>query len=342
MNFICWNACIYYLESKRSHLFSFDKPKSIFLPLTVQEFYDLVLKDDAPNSFGKFMTDIGDMNVETTVWEPGSGQSTSRSIHYIHPVNVPMAPPTAKAFKTQHLHKFGTTGLCLESSTIVEDVPMTDCFVVDDRLWVCTDSETNGCVISVAFQIRFVKTTLFRRIIQNATRLEFLKWWKQFEEMVTVMKGASTFVSPGEDLDAVAIELEEVTVLLEEECVGGKEPLSDALKKIRSSSHRLSLLAKRASARRVAETTATVIEDSSALQSLNSFIESFVSYFRKQSLFGSTYFPLFSLMVLNLWTYRQLTATNQILSDVDARLTQLSAENEILLSKLDSLVSFSK
>lgn len=312
----------------------------------MQEFYDLVLKDDAPNSFGKFMTDIGDMNVETTFWEPGSGQSTSRSIHYIHPVNVPMAPPTAKAFKTQNLHKFGTVGLCLESSTIVEDVPMTDCFVVDDRLWVCTDSETNGCVINVAFQIRFVKTTLFRRIIQNATRLEFLKWWKQFEEMVSVIKGASTFVSPGEDLDAVAIELEEVTVLLEEECVGDKEPLSDALKKIRSSSHRLSLLAKRASARRVAETTAIVGKDSSTLQSLNSFFESFVSYFREQSLFGNStvgiYFPLFSLMVLNLWTYRQLTATNQILSDVDARLTQLSAENAILLSKLDSLASFSK
>jgi hypothetical protein len=163
--------------------------------------------------------------------------------------------------------------------------------------------------------------------------------------MVSVIKGGSTFLSPGEDLDAVATELEEVTVLLEAECVGLKEPLSDAVKKIRSSSHRLSMVAKRASARRVAETTPKIKEDFSARQSLISSIESFVSYLREQSLFGKStvgiYAPLFSLMLLNLWTYRQLTTTNQILSDVDARLTQLSIENAILLSKLDRLASFS-
>eukprot|EP00804_Cyclotella_cryptica_P023991 CCRYP_010081-RA/>CCRYP_010081-RA protein AED:0.28 eAED:0.28 QI:381/1/1/1/1/1/2/66/585 len=334
-----------FCNGKKQNAFDEVAIQSVFLRLTVQEFYDLVLKDDAPNSFGKFMTNIGDMNVETTFWEPGSGQSTSRSIHYIHPVNVPMAPPTAKAFKTQNLYKFGTFGLCLESSTIVEDVPMTDCFVVDDRLWVRKDSETNGCVVNVTFQIRFVKTTMFRRIIQNATRLEFLKWWKQFEEMVSLIKGASTIVSPGEDLDAVATELEEVTMLLEEESVGLKEPLSDALKKIRSSSHRLSMVAKRASVRRVTKTSRKVREDLSACQYLTSSVDCFVSYLKEKSQFGITalgsFAPILFLMLLNMWTNRQLAMTNQILSDVDARLTQLSAENAILLSKLDRLESFS-
>ncbi len=115
------------------------------------------------------MRDIGELNVVTTPWdatrvpaEPATPESTSRSIHYTHPVNVPMAPPTAKAIKQQQFYKFGNAGLWLETCTIVEDVPMTDCFVVEDRLWVHGASdESKGCVLSVTFQIRFVKGTIY-------------------------------------------------------------------------------------------------------------------------------------------------------------------------------------
>lgn len=72
----------------------------IALSLTVDELYELVLRDNAPNSIGKFMTGNGDFDVETTLWEPTNAQRMTRTIHYTHPVNVPMAPPSAKAFKT--------------------------------------------------------------------------------------------------------------------------------------------------------------------------------------------------------------------------------------------------
>jgi hypothetical protein len=163
--------------------------------MSVDEFYNYVLADDADHSFTNFMRNIGELDVETTKWElsignmpPNNGTldtsslSLSRTINYIHPVNSPMAPPTAKARKQQTIHKFGTAGICVESCTVVEEVPMADCFVVDDRLWVSNTSQ--GCVLSVTFQIRFVKGTLFRRIIENQTRKEYQSFWDQFSIMV--------------------------------------------------------------------------------------------------------------------------------------------------------------
>jgi hypothetical protein len=149
------------------------------------------------------MRNIGELDVDTTKWELGiptsSSLSSSRTIHYIHPVNSPMAPPTAKARKQQTLHKFGNKqGICVESCTVVEEVPMADCFVVDDRLWVHKTSQ--GCVMSVTFQIRFVKGTLFRRIIENQTRKEYQSFWDQFSIMVQSLVES-------QDKDAATVEM---------------------------------------------------------------------------------------------------------------------------------------
>jgi hypothetical protein len=171
--------------------------QSLALSMSVDEFYNHVLADDADHSFTYFMCNIGELDVDTTKWElsmantlPNNGStsavsstlSSSRIISYIHPVNSPMAPPTAKARKQQTIHKFGPAGICVESCTVVEEVPMADCFVVDDRLWVHKTSQ--GCVLSVTFQIRFIKSTLFRRIIENQTRKEYQSFWDQFSSMV--------------------------------------------------------------------------------------------------------------------------------------------------------------
>lgn len=181
--------------------------------MSVDEFYNYVLADNADHSFTNFMRNIGELDVETTKWgqllenppptndgttSAVSSLSSSRTINYIHPVNSPLAPPTAKAVKQQTLHKFGTAGICVESCTVVEEVPMADCFVVDDRLWVHKTSQ--GCVMSVTFQIRFVKGTLFRRIIENQTRKEYQSFWDQFSIMVQSLVES-------QDKDAATVEM---------------------------------------------------------------------------------------------------------------------------------------
>ena len=107
--------------------------------MSVDEFYQRVVKNDAADSIGKFMCDIGELDVDTSPWQPSptptASEPITRTIRYTHPVNAPMAPPTAKARKEQTLEKFGNVGMCLQTCTIVEEVPMADCFVVNDRLW---------------------------------------------------------------------------------------------------------------------------------------------------------------------------------------------------------------
>ena len=332
-----WNT---FCEVKKQNNFAEVAVDDISLSLTLDEFYDLVLKDDASNSIGKFMTRNGDFDVETTQWEPVDGKPMTRTIHYTHPVNVPMAPPTAKAFKTQYLHRFGLFGLCLESSTIVEDVPMTDCFVVDDRLWV-QQNETGGCTVRVTFQIRFVKTTMFRRIIENATRSEFEKWWRLFGEMIVALQGPSD----EDDFELVAQELEEITQMFEGECVGQEVQLTDAMKKIRSSSKRLSIVAKRASMRQVNTAApkngnnATDIAKA-AYQCIVSFIQSTISHFKdnrqpNNNILGGLAVLFVIGVVNNLWIYHQLFVANKTLSSLDANIKHLSDMNEILLSKLE-------
>ncbi len=132
--------------------------------MSVGDFYNRVLADDADASLEKFMRDIGEMDVNATPWDstPSSSATSdclaSRTISYTHPVNAPMAPPTAKARKQQVVHKFGDAGLCVETCTIVEEVPMADCFVVEDRVWVHGAMDgSEGCSVSATFRIRFIK-----------------------------------------------------------------------------------------------------------------------------------------------------------------------------------------
>ena len=239
-----------FCSEKKSHKFNELGLESIPLPVSVNDFYNHVLDDNAPHSIDKFMRDIGELEVESTSWQPSNPTSTdpaNRSIVYIHPINAPMAPPTAAARKEQTLHKFGNTGLCLETSTFVEDVPMADCFIVRDRLWVNKNpAEENGCIVSITFQIDFIKGTMFRRIIENTTRGEYQKYWTHFWDMIKSNLGSST------ELDEVANELEEAALMLESE--GQEVPLSSVLGRIRSSSRRLSLVARRASVRNINKT----------------------------------------------------------------------------------------
>ena len=336
-----------FCDTKRRQAFGDVAIEGISLSLTVDELYDLVFKDNAFYSIGKFMMDNGDFEVETTSWEPTNGHPMTRTIHYTHPVNVPMAPPTAKAFKTQYLHKFGIHGLCLESSTIVEDVPMTDCFVVDDRLWVCQDKVNGGSIVKVTFQIRFIKTTMFRRIIENATRIEFENWWNQFGEMILKLQGP--VASDDEDFELVVKELEEIIQVFEDKYVGKDLPLLDALQKIRSSSMKLSMIARQLSIKRnndavsrASDVHPTDITTNSHL-SMVSIFQSFVSYVQSKKLSDNAALGisiiLFVTGILNLFICQKLLMTNQILSHLDANLKQLTLANGILLSRLDQTVS---
>lgn len=120
------------------------------------------------------MESSGESNVIVSPWKKGENDIFARTIEYSHPVNAPLAPPMARARREQRYRFYGQHGLSVETDTYVEDVPMADCFYVTERILV--EPKDEGQVVVLAeFDIRFVKSTMFRSIIANTTRSECLK-----------------------------------------------------------------------------------------------------------------------------------------------------------------------
>jgi hypothetical protein len=120
------------------------------------------------------MESSGETNVIVSPWKLEENDIFARTIGFSHPVNAPLAPPMARARREQRYRFYGTHGLSVETDTYVEDVPMADCFYVTERILV--EPKDEGQVVVLAeFDIRFVKSTMFRSIIANTTRSECLK-----------------------------------------------------------------------------------------------------------------------------------------------------------------------
>ena len=289
------------------------------------------------------MQDIGELNVDTTPWqptgEPTESEPTTRIIHYTHPVNAPMAPPTAKARKEQFFNKVGGVGLCVETCTVVEEVPMADCFVVEDRLWV-QENEGGGCTVAVTFQIRFVKSTYFKRIIENTTRGEYMSFFKQFHDMIISLKSPSsaTDKSPSEQLEEQG-ELEDIAMELEQMLEGQEVPLGSVLGRIRRSSMRLS--AKFPSSRKVTKEEEVKVDERQAIdvQTVVSFVFDSLSYVRRliteNDYAWAIAVAVFMFMLFfNLIALRRLGRMESYLQSLDTKLEKMSEMNELLLSKL--------
>jgi hypothetical protein len=176
----------------------------VVVPCSLDRFEDLFLRNGATYSLGNFLASRGDSDVQSSNWDNDDDENNEeqRVVRYLHPVNVPMAPPQARARKEQRLVRRrwpscpgdddASTYIVVETKTIVDDVPMTDCFYVLDRLTVTeqkqgedADSITNPMnvvQVRMEFEITFVKSTMFRGIIQKTTRQEFIGLFESLAE----------------------------------------------------------------------------------------------------------------------------------------------------------------
>jgi VAD1 Analog of StAR-related lipid transfer domain len=150
---------------------------------TIGQFYQAFMADSATYSLARFLEQRGDYELRSTEWETVSTSTESvetvapqqqkRVVKYMHPVNVPLAPPQAGARKEQTLRRYGDVGIVVETQTFVDDVPMTDCFYVADRLSVEASNNNNSVTITIEFGITFIKSTMFKGIISKKTAAEF-------------------------------------------------------------------------------------------------------------------------------------------------------------------------
>lgn len=153
------------------------------LPCTLDEFFSLFLSNESRHSVSDYQRDVlGDTELETSPWSLSEEDafSLTRTVKYVHPVNAPMAPPSAAATKEQCYRRFGDHGMVLETQTVVNDVPMADCFYVDDRMLV-EPTPDGGVALTAAFEVRFVKRTMFRKVINGTSGSEVTKGLKGYE-----------------------------------------------------------------------------------------------------------------------------------------------------------------
>ena len=151
------------------------------------------MKDDATYPIHQFMTGNGDEEIDCTSWkkEKFGTVGMTRTIEYTHPVNAPMAPPKARARKEQTLKTYGKFGFIIKTKTFVADVPMTDCFYVEDLIRVKAVSGSK-VEISINFGLTFVKSTMFRSIIQRTTKGEFHGFMENYINFLVDSLGASS------------------------------------------------------------------------------------------------------------------------------------------------------
>ena len=164
------------------------------LACTLDEYFDMFLSNDSEqHSYGSYQRKLGDSELDVSPWQLSEkdGMSLCRIVSYVHPVNAPMAPPSAAASKTQTFRRWGEHGMCIETRTEVKDVPMTDCFHVDDQILI-EPTPDGGVSITGRFEIRFIKRTMFRSIITNTTKGEFVSWFSGYKMMlIDALKGRS-------------------------------------------------------------------------------------------------------------------------------------------------------
>jgi VAD1 Analog of StAR-related lipid transfer domain len=161
---------------------------------TVGQFYEAFMADNATFSLARFLEQRGDYELRSTAWENISmttesvenvaPQQQKRVVKYMHPVNVPMAPPQAGARKEQTLRRYGDVGIVVETQTFVDNVPMTDCFYVADRV-SAEASNNNSVTVTIEFGITFVKSTMFKGIISKKTAAEFTAHCKAMAQYMT-------------------------------------------------------------------------------------------------------------------------------------------------------------
>lgn len=155
------------------------------LSCSLDTFFNSYISDNAQFSIPNYMEAEGDKELQASSWkvENADGKLTrSRVVRYIHLINAPLAPPEAKARKEQTYHRYGDLGIVMETKTLVDGVPLTDCFFVKDRLIITPQEGTGHVLLTMEFELEFVKSTMFRGVITKTTTSEMSKFFQNMRD----------------------------------------------------------------------------------------------------------------------------------------------------------------
>jgi len=169
---------------------------------TLDEFYTKFLDDDAPCSLEVFQrTVIKDENIQLSPWNkvspfttpssPSSSTNTddieetmTRTLSFLHlRKSSKIGPSTAQTTRQQICSKFGPSGVVLHTTTKLDGVPYSDCFLVEEE-WIIEPLQREegggGIQLSVRLKVTFVKSTVMKKIISKQSKEEVKKWYNLY------------------------------------------------------------------------------------------------------------------------------------------------------------------
>jgi hypothetical protein len=176
-------------------------PQSLSLACSLDTFFHHFLADNAPYSLDRYQRDyIKDRDVKITTWHVDQDGNYSRTLTFTHPIKnaLGLGPSSARTTRQQRLCRFRGHGMVLENSTIVEGIPYSDAFSVQDH-WVITADGAYRVQIRVCYDTRFTKHAFFKAIIEKSVRRETKEWFIGYTAMLQeALMDKSTEVSLAE------------------------------------------------------------------------------------------------------------------------------------------------
>ncbi|KAL7567041.1 hypothetical protein ACA910_019964 [Epithemia clementina (nom. ined.)] len=162
--------------------------ESLTLSCSIDEYYQAFLAEGAQYALDYYQREyIKDKEVEMTGWDVCAEGDFRRTINFTHPIKNSMGigPSCARTCRQQRLRKFPGLGMVLENRTYVEGIPGADCFYVQD-MWLleAANDKKRQVQLSVNFDVKFKKRSIFRSIIQKSVRKETKEWIAGYVDMV--------------------------------------------------------------------------------------------------------------------------------------------------------------
>ncbi|CAN0420883.1 unnamed protein product [Ectocarpus sp. 8 AP-2014] len=90
-----------------------------------------------------------------------------------------LSPPSPPAYRRLSCRLYDEHGLILETSTHLEDIVMSDYFQIDDRC-VVQPGQDGAVRVDVEIEIKFFKSTMFRKTIESKSLSETRQVWESF------------------------------------------------------------------------------------------------------------------------------------------------------------------
>ncbi|CAM9593219.1 unnamed protein product [Ectocarpus sp. 6 AP-2014] len=178
--------------------------------VSVKEFYERFVADDAPYSLPDFHMSRGDWEVDAGEWQhttkegeggggaagstkgdggglrgprPPGGGGVTRAIRFKTPLHITFmsSPGHVRTLKRQRSRVFGGQGCIVETQTTVEDrIPLSDNFHVEDRWIIRPAAEDEGsgsggkprCTATVTWRCVWHKFTVIKGLIEGKCRAD--------------------------------------------------------------------------------------------------------------------------------------------------------------------------